>query len=137
MRRIILTERQGKALADHARGCMPNESCALLLGSVDGGDATVSEVVLAENSERSPRRFAIPNGQLIRAYEEAERKGVGVVGIFHSHPDSAAYPSDTDARFMRGNPVVWVIYSGIDGCFRAFVLDGEMAEVEVAGVSTA
>lgn len=140
MQKIILTEQQKKVLADHADSKRPNESCAILFGSTSGSDATVSEVFLTENIEESPRRFTISNEQLIRAYGEAEKKKTDVVGIFHSHPDSGAYPSNTDREFMSSNPVVWVIYSGIDREFRAFTLDGrkeEVREVAVRQVSTA
>ena len=52
-----------------------------------------------------------------------------VVGIFHSHPNSEAYPSDTDKKFMDSNPVVWVIYSGISNDFKAYVLESNIFEI--------
>jgi Predicted metal-dependent protease of the PAD1/JAB1 superfamily len=42
-----------------------------------------------------------------------------VIGIFHSHPNSDAYPSNTDKKFMQSNPVVWIIYSGINKNFKS------------------
>ena len=69
-----------------------------------------------------PRQFfSIAPDQLLGAYRAAERRGLEVIGIFHSHPASGAAPSDTDMRFMRTNPVVWVIYSGQTKEFRAHV----------------
>ena len=44
----------------------------------------------------------------------AEEKGLDVVGIFHSHPKSLPSPSNTDIKFMKGNPIPWIIYSGIN-----------------------
>ena len=52
-----------------------------------------------------------------------------VVGIFHSHPNSEAYPSNTDKKFMYSNPVVWVIYSGISNEFKAYVLESNVLEI--------
>jgi len=52
-----------------------------------------------------------------------------VVGIFHSHPNSEAYPSDTDKKFMYSNPVVWVIYSAISNEFKAYVLESDILEI--------
>ena len=52
-----------------------------------------------------------------------------VVGIFHSHPNSEAYPSSTDKKFMYSNPVVWVIYSGISNEFKAYVLESNVLEI--------
>ncbi len=112
-------------LLDHANRCSPQESCAILYGEVDGGGrAVVSDVFLARNEEESSTSFAVSGEELIEAYQRAQRDGVQVVGVFHSHPGSEARPSEKDVRFMEINPVAWVIYSGTDLEFRAFVYDG-------------
>ena len=133
---IILTELQKSTLAGHATCCEPNESCAILFGDMTPGAATVSGICLTENAKESATEFAVPDEQLLRAYQAAERDGVSVVGIFHSHPGSEAYPSRTDARFMECNPVVWLIYSGTRKEFRAFVLDGTIKEIPIVEPST-
>ena len=129
MRRIILSRRDVDALLRHASDGMPNEACAILLGSGDH----VREIFLAENKDSSPVAFTISPEQLLEAYRTAEARGLDVVGIFHSHPSSHAYPSGTDKRFMQGNPTVWIIYSVVHDALRGYVLeqDGNIAEVEV------
>lgn len=117
-------------LLRHALDGMPNEACAILLGVGN----RVKEVFLTENKERSPAAFTVPPEQLLEAYKMAEARKWAVVGIFHSHPSSHAYPSETDKRFMQVNPdTVWIIYSAIHDAFRGHVLesDGAIAEVEV------
>ena len=86
---------------------------------------------LTENIEKSPLNFTISNKQLIEGYKIAEEKNMEVIGIFHSHPDSDAYPSNTDKKFMQSNPVVWVIYSGISKNFRAYFLESEILEIPI------
>lgn len=130
---IILTEQQKRILAGHARSCEPNESCAILFGSMTTEAVTVSDIFLTENAKESATEFAVPDGQLLRAYQKAEDAGTAIIGIFHSHPNSEAYPSDTDVKFMECNPVVWLIYSGTRREFRAFVADGRIAEIRMAG----
>ena len=110
---------------------MPNESCAILFGDKGSSNVTVSQVFLTKNAEKSPQSFTISSEELLHAYSMAEEKNTSIVGIFHSHPDSKAYPSGTDRIFMRINPVVWVIYSGADKEFRAFVLDAEVHEIPI------
>ena len=117
----------GQLLVRHARECEPDESCALLCGSLEGGNSNVRAVQVVTNVNASPDRFSMDAGDLIRAYERAASAGMDVVGIFHSHPASAAFPSETDLTYMRTNPVPWLIYSGLDGAMRAFVLDGDAA----------
>ena len=125
MQKIILSQSHKKILTEHAENEKPNESCAILFGK----DNIVSEVFLTKNTEESPVNFTISNEQLIEGYKIAEEKKIEVIGIFHSHPNSEAYPSNTDKKFMQSNPVAWVIYSGTNKDFRAFVLESEIKEI--------
>ncbi len=109
----------------HSENQKPNEACAILFGKGN----LVSELFLTENIEESPVNFTISNEQLIEAYKIAEERHLEVIGIFHSHPNSDAFPSSTDIRFMQSNPVAWVIYSGVSKNFRAFILESEITEV--------
>ena len=127
MQKIILSQSIKKVLQDHAESQKPNESCAILFGK----ESTVLEIFLTENIEESPVNFTISNEQLIEAYQTAEKKELEIIGIFHSHPNSIANPSETDKNFMQSNPVVWVIYSGIEKNFNAFVLESEVREVSI------
>jgi len=61
----------------------------------------------------------------------AEEKEMEVISIFHSHPNSDAYPSSTDKKFMQSNPVVWIIYSGINKNFRAHILESDSIEIQI------
>ena len=110
MQKIKLTESDKTILSEYSENQKPNESCAILFGK----DDQVLDLFLTENIEKSPVNFTISNKQLIEAYKIAEEKKMEVVGIFHSHPGSDAYPSDTDKKFMQSNPVAWIIYSGIN-----------------------
>ena len=129
LQKIIISESQKKILANHANNEKPNESCAILFGIVDSQKTTVKEIFLTKNIDESPVNFTISNEQLIKCYKTAEEKKMEVVGIFHSHPNSEAYPSSTDKKFMNINPVVWVIYSGISNDFKAYVLESNILEV--------
>lgn len=129
LQKIIITESQKKILVNHATNEKPNESCAILFGSINDKVTTVNDVYLAKNIEESPVNFTISNDQLIKIYKTAEERKTEVVGIFHSHPNSEAYPSNTDKKFMHSNPVVWVIYSGISNDFKAYVLESDISEI--------
>jgi proteasome lid subunit RPN8/RPN11 len=129
LQKIIITESQKTILSNHAENEKPNESCAILFGTVEDQKIIVKEIFLTENIDRSPVNFTISNEQLIKCYKIAEEKRMEVVGIFHSHPNSEAYPSETDKKFMHSNPVVWVIYSGMSNKFKAFVLESDVFEI--------
>ncbi len=127
---IVLGREQRDELVRHAEDCCPNESCALFFGTGMGGRVLVREIFFARNAAESPSEFVIPDEQLIEAYKTAGERGLDVVGVFHSHPDSDAVPSITDAKFMDTNPVVWVIYSGRDKSLRAYLPDS-MREIPI------
>ena len=129
MQKIKLSESNKKILSEYSENQKPNESCALLFGK----DSRVLDLFLTENIEKSPVNFTISNKQLIEGYSIAEEKKMDVIGIFHSHPDSEAYPSNTDKKFMQSNPVVWVIYSGINKNFRAYFLESDIKEIPIEG----
>ena len=127
MQKIKLTESDKTILSEYSENQKPNESCAILFGK----DDQVLDLFLTENIENSPVNFTISNKQLIEAYKIAEEKKMEIVGIFHSHPDSDAYPSNTDKKFMQSNPVAWIIYSGINKNFRAYLLESDIVEIPI------
>jgi len=127
LQKIILSKSDKKILTEHAENEKPNESCAILFGK----DNQISEVFLTKNIDESSVNFTISNEQLIQGYKIAEEKKVQVIGIFHSHPNSEAYPSDTDKKFMDSNPVVWIIYSGINKDFKAYFLESDIIEIPI------
>jgi len=128
---IILSESQKQILSSYAKKNEPNESCALLFGVEKEDKSIVNEIFLTENIDASQVNFTISNQQLLKGYKTAEEKGMKVIGIFHSHPNSDAFPSTTDQKFMQVNPVVWVIFSGSSNIFKAFVLESEIVEVSI------
>jgi proteasome lid subunit RPN8/RPN11 len=76
-----------------------------------------------KNSDASPTtRFRIDPQELINGYLRAEKMGLNVVGIFHSHP-APPIPSSTDKIFMEINPVVWLIYSTLTNESRAYIYE--------------
>ena len=127
MQKIKLTESDKTILSEYSENQKPNESCAILFGK----NNQVLDLFLTENIENSPVKFTISNKQLIEAYKIAEEKKMEIVGIFHSHPDSDAYPSNTDKKFMQSNPVAWIIYSGINKNFRAYLLESDIVEIPI------
>jgi len=127
LQKITLSESDKKVLSEYSENQKPIEACAILFGE----GSQVLDLFLTENIEESPINFTISNDQLIEAYKMAEEKQQEVIGIFHSHPNSDAFPSNIDVKFMQSNPVVWIIYSGINKNFRAFILESDIIEIPI------
>ena len=122
---FILNQFQLERLASLARDSLPNESCALLLGNNTNkeNEIQVIETLSMKNSDALPTtRFRIDSQELINGYLRAEKMGLNVVGIFHSHP-APPIPSSTDKIFMEINPVVWLIYSTLTNESRAYIYE--------------
>ena len=79
-----------------SRAMLPNEACGLLGGHRNGDKVEVVSVHSVANSLGSPRAFALDGLGMINAEDEVEAAGQEVVGIFHSHPATAAVPSLRD-----------------------------------------
>jgi len=126
---IKISESLRKNLELHANEQNPYEACAILLGNKDEEIWETTEIFLTENIEKSEINFTVSNEQLLEGYKMAEEKGLDVVGIFHSHPKSLPSPSNTDIKFMKGNPIPWVIYSGLTKEMKAYLLDSEIIQI--------
>ncbi|CAI1493256.1 Desampylase [Thermococcus nautili] len=107
------------------------EVCGFLLGRRDGEGVLVSEVRKVRNRLNSPSAFEMEPVEMVRVIDEAEERGLEVVGIFHSHLKCPPVPSERDLEGMRNWPVVWLIVTP-EGEVRAWVLrEGEVEEVEI------
>ena len=78
----------------HARREAPIECCGVL----GGKDGRVLKLYQATNAEHSRYCYNIEPQELFRINRECEENGWQFLAIYHSHPDSAAYPSPTDVR---------------------------------------
>lgn len=88
-----------EAIVAHARRERPAECCGVLLGA----GLIVSEAAATRNRAPSPARFLIDPKDHVDARREARRRGLDVVGFYHSHPHSEPQPSETD-RAEAGYP---------------------------------
>ena len=131
VKEIILNQEQIDILIEHSTKSHPNESCAMLLGTHDDQQWNVKEVFLTNNMEKSETNFTISPEELLHGHQLAEKKQLELVGVFHSHPNSSAIPSDTDKKFMKGNPVPWIIHSVMNNDIAAFVLDTSVEEIPI------
>lgn len=124
------------SLRCHGERDYPNEACGLLLGTSGAAGVAIDESfpVRNLNEERARDRYDLdPRGQL-EADRRARGSGRDVVGVYHSHPDHPALPSEFDrAHAYPGWVYVIVkVAGGVAAEAGAFVLgetDEAFAEV--------
>jgi proteasome lid subunit RPN8/RPN11 len=100
-----------RAIEDHAREAYPEECCGFLLGHV-GEPGRVQRSQRARNvaTENRKRRYVIDPLELLHADEKARKEGLDLIGVYHSHPDHPAAPSEYD-RSRAGTWFSYVILS--------------------------
>ena len=133
MKEITLNQSQIDLLVDHSMKSGTNESCAMLLGIHNEQQWNVKEIFLTRNADGdSETNFTIAPEELLYGYKLADEKHLELVGVFHSHPNSVASPSNTDKKFMVLNSKIpWIIFSGLNRDLKAFIVDEDMEEVAI------
>ncbi|MBM0741322.1 M67 family metallopeptidase [Phormidium sp. CLA17] len=106
----------------HAERTYPEECCGLMLGTVEGDtDSSIRVVIelypvenswnqqvaadLHDQSSSKDRRYAIAPEDMLKAMRYTRSHRLDIIGIYHSHPDHPAVPSECDRR------LAWQHYS--------------------------
>jgi proteasome lid subunit RPN8/RPN11 len=89
-----------KQLKDLVQAGYPDETCGLLIGQQSNHTTGISAVKQARNlnTERAHDRYDLDPRDMLAAEKEVQHTGKEIVGVWHSHPDHPAIPSETDRR---------------------------------------
>jgi proteasome lid subunit RPN8/RPN11 len=99
-----------RQLVEHARQAAPGECCGLLVGT----SSRVVRCVPTANLDPSPSRYQVDPAAHIRLNRELRRSGLGVVGVYHSHPRGPAEPSPSDVAEAHYPEFVHIIVSSLE-----------------------
>jgi proteasome lid subunit RPN8/RPN11 len=91
---LWLTGEVYERMVGHCLDGLPLEACGLLGGVAETGKASVCYPTA--NVAASARVYTVDPLQHLRADRDAERRGLEIIGVFHSHTHTDAYPSPTD-----------------------------------------
>ena len=121
-----------RQMVDHCLAGLPEEACGLLGGTPAPADATV--LYPTRNLAASARLYTVDPLEHLRADRDAEARGLELLGVFHSHTHTEAYPSPTDVAQAPdpGWHYVLVSLRDADPVVRSFrIVDGAVEEEEV------
>jgi proteasome lid subunit RPN8/RPN11 len=134
----------------HAREEAPHECCGLLAGKEETGIISKTYPIanlpsddprivdLDVPADRSLRYMMDPEAQF-DAVREMRNNGLLLMGIYHSHTHSVAYPSETDVRLAFYPELTYFIVSLVKGKpdLRAFrIVEEEIVEERIERVPT-
>ena len=128
--RVRISKEDISLILDELESNRPYEACGVLVGTNEGDIFAVKRAVPVENCRRTERSFELEPMQFYRVWDSAEKEGLDVIGVYHTHPSSLARPSDWDRRSMENSPAIWVI-AGVDGIFAYRLVDGTIETVEI------
>ena len=109
---------------------LPNEACGLLAGAPD--HATVCYPIT--NAAASSRVYELDPKEHLRADRDAEDRGLELIGVYHSHTHTPAYPSPTDVEQAPDPAWHYVLVSLADDApsVRSYrIVDGNITEEPV------
>lgn len=98
---------QAAALIKHAEEDFPNECCGLLAGRA----GRVERIYRGTNLDHSPYTYLMDPKEQLAAFKDMDAAGLDLIGIYHSHTHTAAYPSRTDSAKAYYPDALYVIVS--------------------------
>jgi len=102
---IALDEAQAATIREHGLRTYPEECCGALLGRFVDGLAVVELAwpIVNVRPDTRRRRFLVDPRDYLTVEREAARRGLEVLGFYHSHPDHPALPSEFDRQHAWPN----------------------------------
>lgn len=104
---LKLSRAQVEAMSEHGQEEYPNECCGLLAGRA----GRVEYVFRGTNLDRSPYTYNLDPKELLQFNKSIDAQGLELLGIYHSHTQSPAYPSRTDVAKAFYPDAAYVIVS--------------------------
>jgi proteasome lid subunit RPN8/RPN11 len=104
---IELTKEIANKMMEHSKAEYPNEACGIL----GGRDLYVSSIFKMSNADKSPSSFFMDPGEQLKIMKELRKNNMDMLGIYHSHVASKAYPSQKDVELAFYQDVSYLIVS--------------------------
>ncbi|MCL5290967.1 MAG: M67 family metallopeptidase [Actinobacteria bacterium] len=131
LKEVLIDKHRFARLLTHCAKSVPKEACGILAGWAGRVELVIPVTNISEEPER---RYRLNEAEQFEAFKRMRREGVELVGIYHSHPATEAYPSATDVELAFYPEAAYLIVSLRDGgvdtqAFR--IVDGEIKKIEL------
>jgi proteasome lid subunit RPN8/RPN11 len=126
-----LDKKYADEMLAHAVSAAPNECCGILAGI----NNNVVKLYRTTNTERSPSKYKINSQEMFSIYKEISENRWELLGVYHSHVHTEAYPSPTDVKSALLPESIYFIISLRDPervLIRGFFINkGKITEIEL------
>ncbi len=95
---ILISTNINEKMLEDATHAFPNECCGFLFGIEKRDTRFISEILIVQNNKEGDqrRRFEIAPKDYMKAEQFALSNHLQLLGIYHSHPNHPAVPSEHD-----------------------------------------
>jgi proteasome lid subunit RPN8/RPN11 len=124
---VVIPAAMRDEIVAHARAAVPNEACGIIGGAAGRAERFYPLV----SEDPSPYYYEVSSADRIRVWLEIDEAGLDLIGIYHSHVSSPAYPSRTDVEqaFWPGTTYLILSLAGGGAELRGFqIAGGEVTE---------
>ena len=126
----------------HGESAYPEEGAGLLLGTASGQDKVVTDILPLENARESSarhNRYMLTAEDYLRGEIEAARRGLDVLGVFHSHPDHPNQPSEFDREWAMPwfSYIITSVHAGQARASRSWCLADDRSRFDEETLSAA
>lgn len=129
LKRVRIDTRDLTRIVEHARAEVPAECCGILAGRPD---MRVSRVFPMTNVRGSSEEFLMDPEEQFAVFDEIKADELEMLAIYHSHPNTAARPSEHDIRMAFYPECAYLIVSlaADEPVAKAFsIIDGQVREI--------
>ncbi|MFQ6058174.1 MAG: Mov34/MPN/PAD-1 family protein [Anaerolineae bacterium] len=126
---IQLPARYAQEMIEHARAGAPQEVCGILAGR----QGRVVKLYRTRNVAEQPLvTYRMEPHEQLRIFRDIDEQGWEILGIYHSHPATEAYPSATDMKLAFYPDSLYFIVSLArqKPVIRAFRINQERGEIQ-------
>ncbi|BAZ51480.1 Mov34/MPN/PAD-1 family protein [Nostoc sp. NIES-4103] len=128
-----------QTIRTHAESTYPDECCGIILGYLASVGKTVVEIIPTANAwnteaanftndhklDDERRRYAIAPQDMLQGQRKARDSSLNIIGIYHSHPDHPAVPSECDRLYAwpEYSYIIVSVQNGKAGELKSWSLD--------------
>ncbi|MDY6898351.1 MAG: M67 family metallopeptidase [Cyanobacteriota bacterium] len=137
---IELIKEHLQIIFSHAESIYPEECCGIMLGNISNNCKTVVEIIPTQNAwnqeaasnfqdsdlnHSKKRRYTIAPQEMLQIQKSSRDKNLNIIGIFHSHPDYPAIPSEFDriSAWEEYSYIIISVQKGQAGEINSWILD--------------
>ena len=121
-------------IARHGRSEAPLEACGYLAAK----DGIICKCITMKNTDASTVHYAMDPAEQFAAARACRKEGTTIKAVYHSHPETGAYPSAEDIKLAYDPGLSYVIVSlaGSAPAINSFIIKRNQVipeQIEVIG----